>query len=367
MYSQEKIDELYSGASIHEAMEFWTLPKHKKHMLEEMCSSGKYYGQLKKDGNWYEYNKGTQGKSFLFSRGTSTKTGLPTESIEKVPHIEEAMKMLPNDTVILGEIYFPGKDSNAVRSVMGCLTTKALSRQAEGGNISFYMFDIIKLDGEDLRGKGAEERSLILEETVAKYKILNEFLELAESVEDDLYNFAAKALADGEEGIILKLKTQPYIDGKRPAWSSIKVKKQDDVDAICVGFENATMVYAGDNIENWELWFDSETKALCKGAYFAEEMGRYVPVTKPFYQGVKTSIKLGAYDKDGKLKLIGTVSSGLTDELRRKITDSPQNYLGRVVSCSCMEVTKDSLRHPTYTTFRKDKTAKSCTFEAIFG
>lgn len=78
MFEQSKIDKLYPGAKIYGAMKFWSLPKNKIHMIEEMCGNGDYFGQTKKDGNWYEFSKAEDGTPYLFSRGISVKTGLPS-------------------------------------------------------------------------------------------------------------------------------------------------------------------------------------------------------------------------------------------------------------------------------------------------
>jgi ATP-dependent DNA ligase len=366
MFSQEKIDKYYKGATVIEAMELWTLPKHKKHMLKEVCASGKYFAQLKKDGNWYAFNKGIDGQSFLFSRGVSTKTGLPVNSIENVPHLISAFKELPNDTVLVGEIYYPNETSDEVRSIMGCLPPKALARQLEKGKIHYYVHDILKYKGTDLKGYSALDRYLFLEKVFNKYSFQSEFIELAEKVEENIFEFIGNALEDGEEGGVLKLKTAVYTEGKRPAWSMIKVKKQDEADFVCIGFEDATKEYTGGDLENWEYWYDHSTESFVKGRYYNHPENCFEAVTKPYFNGLKTSIRIGAYAEEGKLVQIGTVSSGLTDAMRKAITLNPQNYIGLVVTCTCMEINENTLRHPIFIKFRKDKPATSCTMQSIF-
>ena len=44
------IEQEYPGATMVEPMLIWSLPKHKKDMLPEVCQSGKYFGQIKNDG-----------------------------------------------------------------------------------------------------------------------------------------------------------------------------------------------------------------------------------------------------------------------------------------------------------------------------
>lgn len=371
MYLQTKVNEHYLGASIYEAMEFWSLPKPKRNQIEEMCNNGKYFAQVKKDGNWYEYSKSTTGIGYLFSRGVSTKTGLPVESIANIPHIAKAFECLPNDTVLVGEIYYPGETSNEVRSIMGCLPKKAIERQKEKGGIHFYLFDVLKFNGKDCTELGAIERFNILQDIINCYNLLQyDFIEIAEIVTENIFEFLTNTMASNEEGVVLKLKTAPYAEGKRPAWSSIKWKKQDDVDLVCMGFEDATRDYTGTELESWEYWYDIDSGKKLKGHYYNQSGensdGMIIPITKPYFFGWKTSIKIGGYNEQGVLEQIGNVSSGLSDEMRSEFAMYPDKYIGKVVAINCMEITKDSLRHPILVRFRDDKNASSCILKNIF-
>ncbi len=69
MFKQEQVDKLYPGAMIFGAMKFWSLPKNKLKMISEICENGKYYGQTKKDGNWYEYSKAADGTPYISVEG----------------------------------------------------------------------------------------------------------------------------------------------------------------------------------------------------------------------------------------------------------------------------------------------------------
>ena len=92
------------------------------------------------------------------------------------------------------------------------------------------------------------------------------------------------------------------------------------------------------------------------------------PVTKPYYFGWKTAMKIGAFDDSGKLVEIGTVSSGLTDEDREKMATHPEEYLTTVFEFSCMSLDKKehTLRHPRIVKKRDDKSAKDCKISEIF-
>lgn len=374
MYPQEKVDVFYPEAHIYEAMEIWTLPKNKKAKLEKVCDEEGYFAQLKIDGNWYEFNKSPLGKSYLFSRGVSVKTGLPTEGIQKVPHIEKAMENIPNDTVLIGEIYVDNGTTNEVRSIMGCLPKKAIERQKKNGFVKFYLHDIVRFQGRDITSLGAYDRYKILTDVYETFIPNNSPIELAPIILNDIYSYIGKCLADNQEGVVLKKKDAPYSEGKRPAWATIKVKKEDTADLVCIGFEEATMEYTGTELETWEYWailkqekenWVVQKRIHGKPEYIRSPEFKTIPITKPFYNNWKTSLILGAY-KNNTLIKVGTVSSGLTDELREEISSNQEKYLNKVVECKCMEITKDSLRHPIFIRFRDDKNSESCTFESIF-
>ena len=372
-FKREFIDKYYPKAYMIPAMKIWKLPDGKENKFPEMCRNGKYFAELKKDGYWYEYEK-TDSGSYLFSRNVSKTTGLLTEKMANVPHIKEIFEKssLPSGTVIIGEIYYPGKTSKDVTKVMGCLAEEAIQRQEKNGYIKYYIHDIIYYNNISLLSVGAYDRYRILKAICEKHGLLNNpYLELAAIVTENIEDFTANAFAKGEEGVVLKEKLAPYSPDKRPAWATIKKKKMDFADAICIGFCDATKEYEGKEITNWEYWVSSDpTEIAYKGidGYKGYLKGELIPVTKGWFYGWKTAIEIGAYNDEGKLVKIGTVSSGLTDELREDFKNNPSKYLNKVVELQCMEkdAKEHTLRHPFFKRFRDDKNEKDCTFKEIF-
>lgn len=365
-------------ARMIQPMKIWKLPDTKKHMVSEVCGSGEYFLQTKKDGFFYMFEKDENGECYLFSRSVSRVTGTLSEKLSNVPHIKEVFQVIPNDTVILGEIYYPGKESKDTTQIMGCLPEKAIKRQkGEYGLIHYYIHDIIYLNGESLLNTAAIDRYNILKTEIwEKYNLSQyPFVELAECITEGLEEYAANALAIGEEGVVLKKKSAGYTPDKRPAWDTIKIKKDDTVDMICIGFENATQEYNGKELDTWQYWetYDETWGDYVKvcGSYFEAYQNNpthYRPVTKPYFFNWKTAIVIGAYDEKGEIKKVGTVSSGLTDELREAFSERPDEYLNKVVVINCMERNKKdkTLRHPLFVSFREDKPAKDCTLKEIF-
>ena len=371
-FSREKINNYYPGAHMIPAMKIWKIPEEKEQSkFSEACSSGEYFAELKKDGYWYQYEKTAQG-SYLFSRTVSRTTGLLTEKSKNVPHLVKIFEEsgLPNDTVIIGEIYYPGKTSKNVTSIMGCLPEEAIKRQEKNGYIYFYIYDIIYCNGVSLIDVSAYSRYLLLEKIYNKYNLgKNGYIQLAQAVTENIEEFTSNAFRNNEEGVVLKQKTALYYPDKRPAWTTIKKKKMDSVDVICIGFCDATKEYEGKELSTWDYWV-SKDGTLYKGAdgYADFLKGELTPVTKGWFYGWKTAIKIGAIDETGKIIQLGTVSSGLTDELREDFKNNPKLYLNKVVEIQCME--KDSkehtLRHPFLKRFRDDKNFNECTLKEIF-
>lgn len=400
MFDKEKISEFFPGAEdfMIQPMLIWTLPANKKDKLSEVCASGEYFATEKIDGALYQFCRTDKG-NYLFGRTVSVKNGLLTNKIDNVPHINSALSCLPCGTVIVGEIYVPGGTSKNVTSIMGCLPAEAIKRQDKQGKIKYYLHDMIFYDGEDMQSWGTEARYQKLVEVWNEFHLEQfDFLRLAESFDTGIEERLSQILAAGGEGIVLKKKDAPYSEGKRPAWATIKCKQMDTIDLVCTRAIEATKEYTGKELKTWPYWEVKEPSfydcfeedhcfagwvnpQLVNGNYYykytqnhsntncgiqliSDNERYYVPVTKPYFYGWKTAIGIGAYDDEGNLKEIGTVSSGLTDEMRAHLDD----YVGKVVALQCMSIDhkEKTLRHPIVKAWRDDKNAAECKLSEVF-
>lgn len=393
-FNKDNISELYPEAEdmMLPAMLIWKLPAGKEDKLSEVCENGDYFLEEKVDGAFYQFVK-TPNHSYLFGRTVSRKTGLLTEKGANVPHIIDALSAVPADTAIVGEIYVPGGTSKDVTSIMGCLPEKAIARQKDNP-IHFYLHDITFYNGEDVTALGAEDRYDLLHKLwdecgLAQYG----FLKLAEKVTENLEQTISDILARGGEGAVLKKKDAPYTPDKRPAWSTVKIKQMDSIDLVCMGFCSPTKEYTGKELETWPYWvkmrpvfydcfeedncFGGYDEEFIEGQYFSsyipstliiDPITHYVPVTKYYFYGWYSAIKIGAYDNNGTLVELGTVSSGLTDEMKQSMSENPLFYLGMVVSLDCMSIDKGSktLRHPVFKAWRGDKNPEDCKISEVF-
>ena len=377
MFDKEKISEFFPGAEdlMIQPMLIWTLPANKKDKLSEICASGEYFAEEKLDGALYQFCRTDKG-NYLFGRTVSVKNGLLTNKIDNVPHINSALSCLPCGTVIIGEIYVPGGTSKNVTSIMGCLPAEAIKRQDKQGKIKYYLHDMIFYNGENMQSWGAEARYQKLVKAWNEFHLEQfDFLRLAESFDTGIEERLSQILAAGGEGIVLKKKDAPYSEGKRPAWATIKCKQMDTIDLVCTRAIEATKEYTGKELETWPYWQERSernqngeyTWLSSEGQYYEDYLHNphiYRPVTKPYFYGWKTAIGIGAYDDEGNLKEIGTVSSGLTDEMRAHLDD----YVGKVVALQCMSIDRKekTLRHPIVKAWRDDKNAAECKLSEVF-
>ena len=378
MFDIKEVEKLYPGAG-GLMIEPQLIHKGTDAQLKA-CDDGTWFAQLKKDGALYMYVKGLNGENYLFGRTVSKKTGLLTEKSANVPHIIEAFHDIPNGTIILGEIYYPGKTSKDVTSIMGCLPAKAIERQNKSyGPIHYYIYDCLGYNGTSLLKYDNWTRYQVLDAIWKKHIIENDILqkeiqegtilfsiELAMSFEKDIYVSIGKALAAGEEGMVIKKKTALYEPGKRPQ-TMLKAKQVDNIDAVIIGFKDPVKEYTGKEIETWQYWIDDNwTVPKPIGFHYGEQDA--VPVTKHYYYGWKNAIEIGAYDSNGQLKSIGTIASGLTDYMREDMSLHPEKYLDKVVEIQCMmkDNKEQTLRHGFYLRTREDKNPKECKLQDIF-
>lgn len=394
-----KVESMYPGAGylMQEAMLIWKLPAGKESMMSEVCSNGAYFAEEKIDGAWYQFTKGVGGQEYLFGRTISRVTGLMTEKGQNVPHILSALDCLPNGTALIGEIYFDGGTAKDTVGVMGCLPDKAIERQSNPrgkGFIKYYIHDIIFYDGVNLMGTRAWDRYRILKAIWEKHGLGEyDFLRLAIAVEHDIEDEVSRILNSGGEGMVLKKRDAVYSPGKRPAWSAIKFKQMDDTDLVCTRCIDPTREYTGKEFDTWPYWedrcgtltvtrniareddwkfwhyyFDENGDTFCYIDEKKKEDSPWLPVTKPYALGWKSAIGIGAYDDDGNLVELGTVSSGLTDEDKQAMGENPDAFVGKVVSLHCMSRDKaaKTLRHPVFKSWREDKNAEDCKISEVF-
>ncbi|TXH11017.1 MAG: hypothetical protein E6R04_03480 [Spirochaetes bacterium] len=232
-----------------------------------------------------------------------------------------------SDTFDLGGKRVPVTDFNKTMRVMGSGAEKARDRQKEfGKNITFIIYDIPQWNGRDLTGEHFTDRRKTLKHSFtfgSEHLFLNpqftdptRFGELFDTlVEHDV------------EGIIIKNATSLYVFEGRPNSTWFKVKAAVTMDMVVTGFTDGT--------------------------------GKY--------EGMIGALEFGRYTDDGVV-YVGRCS-GMTDALRKEMSDDRDSFIGRVVEIKSNELcgSKEyrSPRHPQFVCFRTDKLPEQCLGEEL--
>ena len=353
----------------------------------EFLKNEKILGTIKKDGYWETIIK-ENNQVYMFSRSVSKTTGFYSEKIDNVPHLKNwAMKNLPNGTCLIGEAYYPGGTSKDVTKILGCLSDKAIERQAGSyGNLHYYIHDLLKYNGYDYvvnqvpyskRYSDLCKYIDIQAEHIPEVEVAG----IWDSVYCNLAKVTEQELLNGEEGMVFRTESGLYLPGKRRPNIMFKIKESiDTIDLVITNLLNPEMIYTGKDVEHWPYWVEHNPEnpeefwkipvANIKDSYAAHNHlpESCIPVTKAYYLGWKNAFELSAYDNNGTLVPVARVASGLTDQMREDIAKHPDNYLGKVCSISAMSVDPQelSIRHPVFIDLRYDKDPKECKIKDIF-
>lgn len=351
----------------------------RKNKLEQMIDSNQYLYSTKIDGNWSRAIITPQ-RAALQTRGISVKTGTYGEIQNKVYFWKSIVEAFSQTTVILGEVFLPGKIDKDIGSILRCLDEKALARQKEQ-QLRWYIFDVLCYEGQDLMNTAFEERIKYI--PIVVNQINSPLVEGAiyKPMTEDFFDEMQILFNQGAEGAVCYRKDSLYVPGKRGphAWDTVKVKQEisSEIDAFITGIVPGEKLYHGDDIGHWTLWENQRTGELVNGEYFGEYQlgGAYIPVTKNYFYGWPAAIQVSVLDRNGNELPLCKVS-GLTEEFKTELRDNPDRWIGCPVSISGMMVSSAkadsegngiSIRHPLLKRIREgDITKEDCTLAKIF-
>lgn len=334
------IDELVNKYEHLAPMKYYapqTYNCDKARAMIENTNNG-YVALQKFDGEWCKLVVGAHGYVKAYSRNISTVTGMYGDKTEHIPHIVREAANLPAGTVLLGELCFENLSctSRDVGSILRCLPPKAVERQLIGPSLVFKTFDCLAFDGEDLVDVPYRGRLNTLLSIFNNYSL--SCIQAPNICPRDMEfsDFLQEILAMGGEGIVIHSLNYLYAPGKRPAWSTLKVKRiTQELELPVVDRIEPNMNYCGEAGEAWPYQIDG------------------VSVTKPYYFGWKNGIVVRNGDTEVR------VTSGLTDADREWLATAEAEEIikagGLVAVVSAMEITPDgSLRHPRLIRLRTD-------------
>lgn len=273
-----------------------------------------------------------EGKTSLYSRNGNLLN-------KQYPSIVKALAEIDKDFVLDGELVIENKQNQSQFQLL-----KSGEPIAAGLSLNYYVFDMLSLDGNDLRNFELENRKELLKLFLEKVKAKQ--IHFVPSLNMGVKNMMAYAEENKWEGVIAKDKTSSYLSAKRSS-SWLKIKLRNTQEAIICG-------------------------------YTAPQGGRK-------YFG---ALVLGVMEK-GELLYIGNCGTGFNDESLKELHDSfsklirkTKPFAGEEVVAKEREVTWLSpklvcdvyysewtmdrhLRHPVYKGLRADKSAEETKLEVI--
>ena len=266
----------------------------------------------------------------LITRAGNDWTGKFPEFVEPLRQLGATTALIDAEAVVLDE---HGRSRfQALQRVMGNLGGRERAR------LALYAFDLLHLDGLDLRGAELVARKAALQGLMAGAPFP---LHYNSHVDDHAREFFAAACKAGVEGVVSKRASSPYQSGRTRSWLKIKCSRRQEF--VIVGFS------------------DPEGSRVGLGA-----------------------LLLGAHDAEGVLRYTGKVGTGFSGrvlvDLRKRlaplerktppVTNAPR---GRgihwvapklVAEVSFTEWTGDGrIRHPSFQGLREDKRADDVSME----
>jgi ATP-dependent DNA ligase len=299
---------------------------------DEAFRSERWIAEEKLDGHRFQCHIGKTNR--FFSRQMSKKDGLPVEKSDNIPHIKKAQFKGLEGTILDGEVIANDETWRSTQKIMGALPEKAVKTQETLGKINYHVYDILWHKGESVMDKPFEERRKLLESL-----ILPQHVRLVRQKRLFKKEFYEEIVDRCGEGIILKNLDEPYLPQKRRANIWLKVKHMSTYDVVVMGYNRPDE-------------FSTNTK------------GEKV-TNKHFAEDKIATVKFGVY-KDNRLEYLGK-ADGFDEDLRRKISDNPIDYLDVVmeVRADGRGILKDGLRWAKYVRFRPDANIEECTWERV--
>lgn len=142
---------------------------------------------------------------------------------ERFPTLIDSLQKLNLEAILDGEI--------VVLDEKGISHFQLLQNYTTGNNLYFYVFDILYLNGKDLRALPLIERKAILKNVLKK----SASIRYLEHVEKKGVQFFALCKKKGLEGIIGKKRLSVYQSGKRSReW--VKIKSEQRTEVVICGF-----------------------------------------------------------------------------------------------------------------------------------
>jgi bifunctional non-homologous end joining protein LigD len=203
--------------------------------------------------------------------------------------------------------------------------------------LDYYAFDLMYVDGYDLRKAPLVERKELLRKVLTG----NERVHFSEHIAEKGEELFAAARAKGLEGIIGKIKDSTYAGSRTSSW--LKLKIVNELDAVVAGYTGGrgSRKYFG---------------ALVLGLYEKGELKFIGNVGTGFDEGKQKSV----FETLQKLR-VGKCPFAKVPEIREKVDWVRPDIVARVKYGNW--TMDDHLRAPVFLSLRNDRAAEDCTFD----
>jgi len=281
---------------------------------------GAYVFEVKYDG-YRGIAASSGGKIAFISRNGLDLSG-------RFPEIASALsKIVVGEAVIDGEVV--ATDSKGVSHFQELM--------AAGVEHHYAVFDLLWLDGEDLRQRPLEERRKLLESVLASAPPV---IQIAKRLEGSVAEVMAQAIRGGLEGVVAKLKGSVYSNRRSTDWLKLKVTQSQEV--AIIGFSP---------ISNGAAQIGALHLAVYNGKQF-EYAGKVGT-------GFTSKMREQLFKMLRKDRVDSPAAVGAPRE--RDATWVKPKYVGEV---AFTEWTRDGrLRHPSFKGLRDDKKPEECVRE----
>jgi DNA ligase-1 len=234
-----------------------------------------------------------QGQSFIWSRGEELIT-------DKFPELTALMELLPDGTVIDGEILaMQGDQPLPFAALQTRITRKKVGpKQLREAPVHLMAFDLLEWQGEDMREAPIEARRSLLEQMAASLNHPNlrpSPLQSFDSWEDLAIRREASRDA-GSEGLMLKRKSSVYQTGrKRGDWWKWKI------DPMVI---DAVMIYAQKGHGRRSNLYTDYTFAVRDGDRLVPFAKAYSGLTDEEFRQVDAFVKKNSIEKFGPVRTV---------------------------------------------------------------
>jgi len=268
---------------------------------------------------------------FVWSRGEELMT-------EKFPEYHSLKNHLPDGTVLDGEI-IPSKNGRPLPFAL--LQTRIgrkniTKKQLTDAPITFFAYDLLEYEGNDVRETLLTERRILLEKIVNEidYPALLLSPLISFTTWNELINLRMQSRNIGSEGVMLKRKGSIYQVGrKRGDWWKWKI------DPLVI---DAVMIYAQKGHGRRSSLYTDYTFAVKDGGKLVSFTRAYSGLTDKEFAEVDNFVKRNSLEKFGPVR---TVKPELVFEIAFEGIAASNRHKSGV-----------ALRFPRINRWRKDKT-----------